>query len=153
MSEPLGELLETDWRQQATGDKKTLPAEARREERSLGVLITYSLSLRLAAPGRGRPVARESAHSGPPLRSGGREVTAGAAGTRACTHADGSCEPGLSSASSAAAQSERGRSSQRRRGPPAPSPQPWRGSDDWDISWKLFSAGGVGKTEEGGIRE
>lgn len=90
------------------------------------------------------PAAPDSARSGPSLLSGRPGLTEGAAGTEPGARPKGSCESGLSSTSSAVAQPERRRSSPGRRGRPAPSPQPGRGSDDWDISWKLFAAGGGG---------
>lgn len=158
LSEPLGDLLETYL---LTGSNKP----PRRQDYQLGTLgpeksgdldylqfdsETVSTRARQASSTRKRALRTliaERAAGGQGWRSGG---TVPALGRLSGAASSGSALPALLRPS----LSTGGRSSQGRRGPPAPSPQPGRGSGDWDISWKLFAAGGGGRVGRwGGQRE
>lgn len=111
-------------------------------------MITHSLPRRRGALGRGTPAAPRSTHAGPSLRSGRRRGR----GPGRWRGAAGTCEPGRHSRRTAARRRLRASAPAEQRepgagGPPAPSPQPERGSDNEDISRKLYEAGGRAQGE------
>lgn len=121
------------------------------------LLSTHSLPLRRETLGRGTPAAPGNAYLGPSWS--GRQRRGQGAGDRGASRwgpersARGEpASPGaafwrLRSRGASERARPRGSGSRGRRGPPAPSPQPVRGSDNEDISRKLFGAGGRARGE------